>query len=61
MTAGGTQTWAGTVTLCTKDTTVNVTSQSTAGEYDITGPLTLTVPALQHYGDYNSVISIKLV
>jgi len=62
VTAGGAaQTFASVVTLCTKDTTVGVQSQSTAGEYDITGPLTLTVPQFQHYGDYNSVISIKLV
>ena len=61
VTAGGPQTFAGTVTLCTKDTTVNATSQSTAGEYDVNGLLNLTVPQFQHYGDYNSVISVKLV
>ena len=57
--AAGTS-FSGTVNLCTKDTQVATTSQSTGGVYTVTAPLTLTVPAFQIVGTYSSTVTVTL-
>jgi len=56
------QTYAGTVSLCVKDTQIAVSpgSQTTGGQWAINGPLTLTVPAFQAAGQYNSTMTVNL-
>ncbi len=52
----------GTVTLCTKNTDTNATTQSSGGVYDVAVPLTLTVPAFQSADtDYTATMTITLV
>jgi hypothetical protein len=48
-----------TQTLCTKGTTTNA-GGSTAGSYDVTGELELTVPAFQKVADYEGTITVTL-
>jgi hypothetical protein len=48
-----------TQTLCTKGTTTNA-GGSTAGSYDVTGNLTLTVPAFQKVASYEGTIQVTL-
>ena len=56
------QTYAGTVSLCVKDNQIANApgSQTSGGQWSINGPLTLTVPAFQAAGQYNSVMTINL-
>jgi hypothetical protein len=48
------------VSLCTKDTTVNATTQTTGGVFNITAPLTLTIPAFQAADVYVATMTITL-
>ena len=52
--------FSGTVNLCTKNTTVNATTGSTGGVYNVGGSLTLVVPAFQKAARYVSTITITL-
>jgi len=54
------QAFSGTVNLCTKNTTVNATTGSTGGVYNVGGSLTLVVPAFQKAARYVSTITITL-
>ena len=58
--AGASQTFDNTVNLCTKDLTVNGVTDSTSGVWNVTGPLTLVVPAFQAADTYTSTIVITL-
>jgi hypothetical protein len=60
VTDGGVQNFGSTVTLCTKDGTTDAISDSTSGQYRVTGDLDLTVPPFQAAGLYTSVMSITL-
>jgi hypothetical protein len=60
ITAGGTQSFAGTVGLCTKDTSANALSQSSGGVYTISAPLTLTVQSFQAADRYTAIMQITL-
>jgi len=59
-TAGATQGFSTVVSLCTKDTTVNETTQTTGGVFNITAPLTLTIPAFQAADVYVAIMTITL-
>jgi hypothetical protein len=59
-TAGATQNFSAVVSLCTKDTTVNATTQTTGGVFNITAPLTLTIPAFQAADVYVATMTITL-
>lgn len=67
LSAGGTtagsaaQSFSSTVNLCTKDTAVNSTTQSSGGKYNITAPLTLSIPAFQIAGTYSATVTVTLV
>ena len=67
LSAGGTtagsaaQSFSSTVNLCTKDTAVNSTTQSSGGQYNITAPLTLSIPAFQIAGTYSATVTVTLV
>jgi hypothetical protein len=54
------QAFGSTVNLCTKDTTVNGTTGSTGGVFNVTSSLALTVPAFQKAARYTAVITITL-
>jgi hypothetical protein len=61
VTAGGAaQSFSGTVSLCTKNTTVNGTTQTTGGVYNVTSSLSLAVPAFQAADKYTSTITVLL-
>jgi hypothetical protein len=55
------QTFASAVALCTKNTDENVTTGSSGGVYNITGPLLMTVPAFQAADKYTAVMTVLLV
>jgi hypothetical protein len=54
------QAFGSTVNLCTKNTTVNGTTGSTGGVYNVTSSLALTVPAFQQAARYTAVVTITL-
>ncbi len=58
--AGGQQAFSSTVSLCTKDTTVNATTGTTGGVFIVTAPVTLTVPAFQAADVYVATMTITL-
>jgi hypothetical protein len=55
------QSFSGTVTLCTKNTSENVLTGSSGGVYSITTPVALTMPAFQAADRYSAVMTILLV
>ena len=59
-TAGANNTFAGTVTLCTKDGTADSAGDTTGGSYLVNANLALTVPAFQAVGAYTSTITVTL-
>jgi hypothetical protein len=58
--AGSVQNFGTAVNLCTKDPTVNPTTQTTGGVYNVGAPLTLNLPAFQKAGRYVAVLTITL-
>jgi hypothetical protein len=58
--AGSVQNFGTAVNLCTKDPTVNPTTQTTGGIYNVGAPLTLNLPAFQKAGRYVAVLTITL-
>jgi hypothetical protein len=58
---GGLQDYSGAVNLCTKDTTADSDGDTTSGQYTVTQPLSLVVPAFQAAGTYNATITITLI
>ena len=51
---------SGTINLCVKDTNPNATTQTTGGVYNVTGTITLKVPAFQKAAKYTSTVTITL-
>ncbi len=59
--AGGSgQSFGGTVSLCTKNTDENLTTDTTGGLYNIGGSLTLAIPAFQSADRYTATMTITL-
>jgi hypothetical protein len=54
------QSFSGTVTLCTKSTATNATTQTTGGVYNVGSSLSLVVPAFQAAAKYTAVVQITL-
>jgi len=56
------QNFSGTVSLCVKDTQIAAApgSQTSGGQWQVTAPLTVNVPAFQAAGQYNSTLTINL-
>ena len=55
----GESSFASPILLCAKDDQIGG-GGSTGGEYDITGPMTLTVPSFQPTGTYMAVMTVFL-
>ena len=55
----GESTFASPILLCAKDDQIGG-GGSTGGEYDITGPMTLTIPSFQPTGEYMAVMTVFL-
>ena len=55
----GESSFASPILLCAKDDQLGG-GGSTGGEYDVTGPLTLTVPSFQPTGTYRAVMTVFL-
>ena len=58
--AYGAQDFSSVVNLCTKDTQENSISQTTGGVYNVSGALTLTVPAFQAAARYVATMTVTL-
>lgn len=54
------QTFSGTVTLCTKNTTADSAGGTSGGQYLVNAGLSLNVPAFQKAGAYTSTITVTL-
>lgn len=54
------QSFGGTVSLCTKNTDENLTSESSGGVYTVKSTLSLTIPSFQAADRYTAVMTITL-